>query len=172
MKAVSDRILQDINKLKELSSKTNNKISINRTEGSPPNAVFLHFKYVTAPDSSFPSKKQDLSEVRIDLANNYPFNEPTAKFLTPIYHPNVYESGKICLGKKWLATQTLDFLAERIAKIIIFDPDILDASDAANSKARNWYLNLKSNNPNLFPTDQFLITGNKNTPKIKWTDKN
>jgi len=171
MSAVSSRILEDIEKIKKLSAKTNNRISINRTEGQPPNAVFIDFKYNTVPDSSFPSNKLQLSTVKIDLSNRYPFQEPTAKFVTPIFHPNVFESGKICLGKKWLPTDTLDLLAERIAKIIIFEPDILDESDPANVKSKNWYVKLKSKNPSLFPTDNFLSSSNKKESTIKWNNK-
>ena len=171
MSAVSTRILEDIEKIRKLSVKTNNRISINRTDGEPPNVVFIDFKYNTVPDSSFPTNKLRLSTVRIDLSNRYPFQEPTAKFVTPIFHPNVFEGGKICLGKKWLPTDTLDLLAERIAKIIIFEPDILDTSDAANAKSKDWYVRLKAKNPNLFPTDNFSSSLNKKESTIKWNNK-
>ena len=171
MSAVSSRILEDIEKIRKLSIKTNNRITINKTEGNPPNAVFIDFKYNTAADSSFPSNKQQLSTVKIDLSNRYPFQEPKTKFLTPIFHPNVFEGGKICLGKKWLPTDTLDLLAERIAKIIIFEPDILHADDPANGKAKDWYLKLEAKNPNLFPTDNFSSSLNKKESTIKWNNK-
>ena len=35
---------------------------------------------------------------------------------------NVYASGLICLGQKWVPTEGLDLLAKRIIQIIIFDP--------------------------------------------------
>ena len=31
------------------------------------------------------------------LKAEYPFKPPTLKFLTPIYHPNVDETGSVCL---------------------------------------------------------------------------
>ncbi|XP_053953943.1 ubiquitin-conjugating enzyme E2 T-like [Anastrepha ludens] len=36
-------------------------------------------------------------EVNIGLGTQYPFQPPTFKLLTPIYHPNIDNSGKICL---------------------------------------------------------------------------
>jgi ubiquitin-conjugating enzyme E2 R len=30
--------------------------------------------------------------------NNYPYSPPTFKFLRPIYHPNIYPDGKLCIS--------------------------------------------------------------------------
>lgn len=32
------------------------------------------------------------------FSNNYPFEPPTFKFLNPIYHPNIYPDGKLCIS--------------------------------------------------------------------------
>eukprot|EP01137_Pigoraptor_chileana_P028891 Opistho-2@13332 len=34
--------------------------------------------------------------VDFDIPERYPFEAPKARFVTPIYHPNVDESGRIC----------------------------------------------------------------------------
>uniref|UniRef100_A0A0K8VA08 Ubiquitin-conjugating enzyme E2 T n=1 Tax=Bactrocera latifrons TaxID=174628 RepID=A0A0K8VA08_BACLA len=36
-------------------------------------------------------------EIKICFGTQYPFQPPTFKFSTPIYHPNIDNSGKICL---------------------------------------------------------------------------
>eukprot|EP00730_Choanoeca_flexa_P011725 TRINITY_DN27742_c0_g1_i1.p1 TRINITY_DN27742_c0_g1~~TRINITY_DN27742_c0_g1_i1.p1 ORF type:complete len:199 (+),score=30.88 TRINITY_DN27742_c0_g1_i1:188-784(+) len=36
-------------------------------------------------------------EVELIIGQKYPFEPPKARFLTPIYHPNVDKSGRICL---------------------------------------------------------------------------
>ncbi|KAK7099568.1 hypothetical protein V1264_003692 [Littorina saxatilis] len=36
-------------------------------------------------------------KVQIDLPERYPFEPPKVQFLTPIYHPNVDNAGRICL---------------------------------------------------------------------------
>jgi ubiquitin-conjugating enzyme E2 C len=44
---------------------------------------------------------------------NYPMSPPTVKFTTPIWHPNVDQSGNICLDilkDKWSATYTVSTL--------------------------------------------------------------
>jgi ubiquitin-conjugating enzyme E2 C len=45
--------------------------------------------------------------------SNYPIAPPTVKFETPIFHPNVDQSGNICLDilkDKWSATYTVSTL--------------------------------------------------------------
>lgn len=32
------------------------------------------------------------------FTDQYPYHPPTFKFLTPIYHPNVYQDGKLCIS--------------------------------------------------------------------------
>jgi ubiquitin-conjugating enzyme E2 R len=32
------------------------------------------------------------------FTNNYPYDPPTFKFLRPIYHPNIYPDGKVCIS--------------------------------------------------------------------------
>ncbi|XP_069967239.1 ubiquitin-conjugating enzyme E2 T isoform X2 [Bactrocera oleae] len=36
-------------------------------------------------------------QIKISFGTQYPFQPPTFKFSTPIYHPNIDNSGKICL---------------------------------------------------------------------------
>ncbi|KXN69474.1 ubiquitin-conjugating enzyme, partial [Conidiobolus coronatus NRRL 28638] len=53
-------------------------------------------------------------KLKITLPNNYPLSPPSIIFETPIYHPNIDESGVICLdilkkgnSGKWTPVQTL-----------------------------------------------------------------
>ncbi|CAF3692720.1 unnamed protein product [Rotaria socialis] len=38
-------------------------------------------------------------QIELKLPNEYPFKAPEIRFITPIYHPNVNEEGRICLEK-------------------------------------------------------------------------
>uniref|UniRef100_H0XPJ8 Ubiquitin-conjugating enzyme E2 C n=1 Tax=Otolemur garnettii TaxID=30611 RepID=H0XPJ8_OTOGA len=44
-------------------------------------------------------------KLSLEFPSGHPYNEPTAKFLTPCYHPNVNTQGNICLDlkDKWSA---------------------------------------------------------------------
>ncbi len=71
---------------------------------------------------------------------------------TPIFHPNVYPAGAICLGRKWLPTEGLDLLAIRIARIVSFDPELVNTASPANVVANTWYMKLCGDRPEVFPT--------------------
>jgi ubiquitin-protein ligase len=164
MSAFSERVIQDIRKIEEFSSSIGNRVKIKSKSGSPVNKIILEINYPTAPSSSFPAQVQEKTEVKIELLNRYPFQEPLATITTPIYHPNVYGSGKICFGTKWLPTQGLDLLVKRIIQIITYDETILNEGSPANGSALSWYRTAVRKHPNAFPTDRLVI---KEQPKKK-----
>lgn len=49
-------------------------------------------------------------KLSMEFANTYPYSPPTVLFKTPIYHPNVDFSGRICLDilkDKWSAVYNI-----------------------------------------------------------------
>lgn len=165
----AERIKQDLRKIDELSKSSNGRVKVKSTYGNPVNRIILELNYPTAPSSDFPKKVQQITEVKIELLSRYPFQEPSATITTAIYHPNVYSSGKICFGTKWLPTQGLDLLVRRIIQIITFDEKILNEGSPANGQALNWYKNVVRKHPSSFPTDKLII---KEQPKekISWNN--
>lgn len=135
MTAFSERINQDIRKINELSDSIGGRISIKKQSGTPVNSMVIEIDYPTAPSKDYPNQVQKKTEVHIKLLSRYPFQEPEATITTPIFHPNVYQSGKICFGTKWLPSQGLDLLIKRIIQIITFDETILNEGSPANGAA-------------------------------------
>ena len=167
MSARDERVVQDIRKIEELSKSVGGRVRITKKSGNPVSQMVLELDYPTAPSKKYPSAVQKKTEVKIELLSRYPFQEPAATITTPIYHPNVYTSGKICLGTKWLPTQGLDLLVKRIIQIITFDETILNESSPANGAALSWYRSVVNKHPESFPTDKLVV---KEQPKknINW----
>jgi LSD1 subclass zinc finger protein len=170
--AFEERRQEDIKKLRELESATRGRVRVLKVVGNPANQIELLLVCKTAPGARFPEEVSDQTRVRIELPARYPFQEPSAVITTKIFHPNVYASGKICFGTKWLPTEGLDLLAKRIVKIITFDSSILNERSPANAEALQWYRAAVRRHPASFPTDSivFGVIGGDKT--IIWKERN
>lgn len=171
MSISGERVKQDLRKIDELSKSINGRINVKSTSGNPVSKIVLEIDYPTAPSSDFPKKIQTKTEVKIELLTRYPFEEPVATITTPVYHPNIYSSGKICFGEKWLPTQGLDLLVKRIIQIITFDQIILNEKSPANPQALNWYRDAVRIHPEAFPTDKMLFK-DQVKKKMSWNNLN
>lgn len=169
MSISAERIIQDLRKIEELSKSVNGRVKVKSTSGNPVNIILLEIDYPTAPSTDYPNRIQQKTEVKIELLSRYPFQEPSATIITPIYHPNVYSSGKVCLGSKWLPSQGLDLLVRRIIQIITFDETILNERSPANGQALSWYRDAVKKHRNAFPTDKLVV---KEQPKSKMSWNN
>lgn len=139
MGAIEERIAQDLQKFSSLSAQTDGRVRVVGTAGNPTRRIDVELHYRTAPSRDYPRKVQEVTTVRIELMSRYPFVEPSAVITTPIFHPNVFPSGKICLGTKWLPSQGLDLLIRRVIQILTFDPTVLNERSPANGHAVDWY---------------------------------
>lgn len=166
MSARDTRIQADIQKIKTLSEKTGGKVQLVSSSSSK---IKLSFKYKTVKNSS--GTTINSANAEIVLSSRYPFAEPSVKFLSQVFHPNVYDSGQVCLGTKWLPTEGLDLLVERLIKILIFDATILNTQSPASSSALNWYRKKADADRGFFPTDTFNTVPNSTKKKIQWGSK-
>lgn len=170
MDGFSIRREQDVQKLHQLSSDYNNIIEIIQVSANL-SVLRLKLNVPTSKNKEYPSVIQPSTEIQIDLPARYPLEEPKAKVLTPIWNPNIFANGTICLGTKWLPTQGLDLLVERILKLIIYDPLIVNENSPANAGAKSWYLEARGRHPSAFPTTN-IQTLKKAHPssKMTWTN--
>ena len=146
----------DVQKVRDLASRSGGRIVVTRCEGSPVSRVALAIHAVTAPSAAYPQAQARRVDVEVLLPARFPFEAPAARVTTPILHPNVWPGGNICLGATWLPTQGLDLLVRRIVAIVTFDPLVLNEASPANRVALEWYREARRRHPAAFPTDRLL----------------
>ena len=88
---------------------------------------------------------------KIQFPENYPFKPPKVQFVTPIYHPNIYEDGKVCISilhppgddefgyesaaERWRPVHTVNSI---LMSIITLFADPNDESPANVDAAKDW----------------------------------
>ena len=79
--------------------------------------------------------------VTIGFCDNYPDTTPNVSFSPPIFHPNVYRSGSVCLSilksSNWTSTMGVKHILLAL-QTLLNDPN---AEDPANSEAAKLYTN-------------------------------
>ena len=89
------RICNEINNLKK-EPPTGISISVNEK-----NILFWEAIIIGPNDSPW---EGGFFQLRINIPDDYPYKPPNIKFLTQMFHPNIYRDGKICLDilqDKW-----------------------------------------------------------------------
>lgn len=152
MDAKQKRRDEDVKKLEALALSYPGIVEILPPLEASRAVIKLRLKLPTARDAAYPGTVQERTDIKIELSQDYPFREPRVTVQTPIWNPNVYPNSVVCLGTKWLPTQGLDLLVERLMKLIAFDPLIVNITSPANREAAAWYAANRRRNPGLFPT--------------------
>lgn len=171
MNASGQRRVEDARRLEQLCAATGQRLRITHREGTPLRLVTLEIDCRTAGTASYPRNVQRGVGVRVSLPGRYPFEPPLAEVLTPIYHPNVFAGGRVCLGNRWMPSETLDLFAKRLVQIVTFDPAVVDPDSPANAEAAQWYRRTRVEHAGAFPTDTFSWAQAATRPGgIKWQD--
>lgn len=170
MSAFEERREQDVQKLRLLAGQPRSPLTIARVAGKPTSEIDLELRLKTVPSGNYPGSTQDVTRFTVTLPARYPLVEPIVTIKTPIFHPNVYSSGRICLGLQWLPTNGLELLIKRIAQIIVFDPAILNEQSPANREALDWYRDARRRHPAAFPTDAWKDPEPETRKAMKWSD--
>jgi ubiquitin-conjugating enzyme E2 A len=79
-------------------------------------------------------------QLKITIDNEYPHKAPYIRFLTPIFHPNIYKNGNICLDilqNKWSPVYDIKSVLISIQSLLT-DPN---TDSPANTEAANMYVN-------------------------------
>ena len=167
----AERRRADLSRLEEMCAASGGRLVLISRDGDPPTDITIDLACRTAVSSAYPARAVERTRARIGLPTRYPFQPPVVHLAPVTFHPNVYSSGLVCLGFKWLPTEGLDLLVKRIAQIITFDPAVINTGSPANAAAASWYMRALAQSPAAFPTDglDFLsATGSRTKPQ--WRD--
>lgn len=125
------RLTRELNKLQSDSDKLEG-ITID----NPENLSVWFAKIKGPPDT--PYEEGEFS-MQLTFDSDYPVKPPSVKFLTPMYHPNIYRDGKICVdilqSHEWTPAQNVRTILISIMSLLM-DPN---PSSPANREAAELY---------------------------------
>jgi ubiquitin-protein ligase len=172
MNALQTRRKQDLARIKELCDQSGGRIHLISADSEAPSTIKLKLNYRTAGGTGYPENDLASIELKIQIPAGYPFRSPPAATLSPVvYHPNVYSSGQVCLGSKWVVSEFLDLLVKRVVRIITYQEDVLNEASPANGGAVSWYRERKRRFPQAFPTDTADTVAAARKPSgMRWND--
>ena len=101
----------------------NNKSKINATIIGPQNTPFYGGFY----------------KLEIEFKANYPESKPNVKFITNIYHPNVYKNGDVCIDilNNWKKNYSIVDIIEAIYVLLLYPNEISPANADAGKDIEN-----------------------------------
>ena len=124
------RLTRELAKLKQ---ETMDGIEINET-----NDIMHWYAHIMGPPET-PFEHGDF-KLEIKFNSEYPVKPPSVKFVSPIFHPNVYRDGKICvdiLQGEWSPAQNIRSILISIRSLLM-DPN---PNSPANRDAAKLFVN-------------------------------
>lgn len=169
----SIRLQSDLERLQALATTSGGRIALHSGPTAASPYAIVELRYATAGSDRYPLERREQTRISIALPARYPFQPPLATVQTPIWHPNVFASGTICLGTRWSATEGLDLFVQRLARLLTFDPLLVNVASAANRDAAAWYERARRQHPQAFPTDrpEFGTTAARRaSARVRWQE--
>jgi ubiquitin-protein ligase len=159
--AANKRITTEVNKLSALATSADSSVKFILEKAQnvdPTSAASRPGNAAAASSSTTPSfviigkilpnvdvYKQAAFQIEIKLPQEFPFKPPEVRFLTPIYHPNVDDQGKICVdilnaNEAWKPTTSLVDIVKAVVDVI----DHPKIDHALNAEIGSEYTNNKA----------------------------
>jgi ubiquitin-protein ligase len=108
---------------KELASLQSEKNKISGIDIETPSDIMTWNATITGPSDS--PYENGIFKMLIRFNDEYPVKSPSVKFLTPMFHPNIYRDGKICidiLQAEWSPAQNVRTILLSILSLLT-DPN-------------------------------------------------
>lgn len=144
-----NRLKADFQKVRQAVEASGGSLRLLAADGAPPTRYVLEYHCPSlVKDAGGKLSVRAVHQVEIRLGVDYPLpsGKPTARMLTPVFNPHVFESQAICIGG-WRPTETLDVLVLRLGALLQWDPKVLDPHSPANHKAMHWALEHRAELP-------------------------
>ena len=166
------RLETDVERVSALARAHAGRIELVSVPAGASQALVADLRYPTARSRAYPAEVETRIRLRVALPSRYPFVPPVASVETPVYHPNVFPSGLVCLGTKWLPSEGLDLFLKRVIRLLTFDPLLVNVASPANRDAASWYQSARRRHPGAFPTCEvgFATTGERRRERVGWRD--
>jgi ubiquitin-protein ligase len=136
---------------------SNDFMKMVESEGAPPVRYVVEYnvKGIVGVDKLNSAVFSNRHLVQFELHEGYPMNLPFTRFLTPMFHPNVYggpNEGFVCMGWAELPYKLSD-VCIIVARMINYQ--IYQVSSPSNREAAEW----AKRNSTLFPLDTMVLQG-------------
>jgi ubiquitin-protein ligase len=135
-------------------------IQLTGTAGMPPEAYRFTYRvkglYVSPAGEIL---ERDTHHLEINLSLGYPRRAPQCRMLTPVFHPN-FDEASVCIGDFWAASEGLDDLIVRIARMIAYQE--YNTKSPLNGLAAKW----AAQHLDLLPIDSRTMSPPKNTSPV------
>ena len=127
--AQNKRIISEVTKLKDMAS-NDPKFILDKSPVDDPSSNVILGRIL--PKSNI--YNQAAFQIELKLPAEFPFKAPEIRFVTPIYHPNVDDKGKICVdiinaSESYKPTTPLSDIVKAVANLID-NPNIEHALNA------------------------------------------
>lgn len=151
MSGLASRRQADFDRVRALAAGSDGQLAI--LEGSTSSRLRLRVTRPTAGNARYPAEKLQRFDLVVDLPARYPFEPPTSRLEGDrVFHPNVFDSGVVCVGSKWQPGEGLDLYVTRVVRLLLFDGMLVNLSSVANGPAGHWYARARREHPAAFPS--------------------
>jgi ubiquitin-protein ligase len=164
------RLQAEHEKVQRLIAESGGTLKLVRASGSPPTSYVIEFHCPSLVKGG-PQQVtiRNIHQVEFNLGANYPSSPPTARFLTSVFNPHVFQHNAVCLGvlqNSWNVSLTLDIVILEIGALLQLDPKVLNPNSPANHEANKWV----QENRNRIPLGTISFkTGQERTKRIQWS---